>query len=166
MKDQSYQSGTTRVGSCIKFNSGDETKMFYIYLVTVRVFPAWYHCGGGLSMSRQVKMTRYPPLILRFFVAIFWCQDELARSSSWPQCPGSGLKQGEHYWVWQSSPPVLSSSTNLVPSAQSCRRVGKAPEFILWKSTRCSRLGNLVLAPSREKAFLPVWDTWEENENM
>ena len=159
MKDHSYQSGTTRIGWFLYKNSISELKP----RCSTDCVPAWYHCVGGLSMSRQVKMTRYPPL-LRFFVAIFWCQDELARSSSWPQCAVSGLKQGEH-WEWQSSPPVLSAP-NLVSSAQSWRMVGKAPEFILWKSTRCSRLGNLVLAPSREKAFLPVWETWEENDKL
>ena len=41
------------------------------------------------------------------------------------------------------------------PMAVSCRTVGSGPQFILWKSTRCSRLGNLVRAPSREKALRP-----------
>ena len=98
-------------------------------------------------LSRQVKMT-----LITFFVAIFRCQDEQRCSSSRPQCAVSGLKQGE----WTETEPQLVSATNLESGTASCRMVGKGPEFILWKSTRCSRLGNLVLAPSREKAFLPV----------
>ena len=37
----------------------------------------------------------------------------------------------------------------------SLRRVGRGPMFILWNSTSCSRLGNLVLPPSKEKATHP-----------
>ena len=140
MKDQSYQSWTRRIGSCIiQFWRWNQDKECSTECVSV-VFPAWYHCVDGVSMSRQVKITLYPPLIT-FFVAIFWCQDKLGRSSSWPQCPVSGLKQGAG---WQSS---LTS---------------QAGTLTCWSQVRCpagwsaggqsSSCGN--------PPGVPGWETW------
>ena len=143
MKDQSYQSGTTRIDSCI--NSILEMRPDCVSLV----FPAWYHCVGGVS--RQVRMTLYPPLIT-FFVAIFSCQDEFGRSSSWPQCPVSELKQGTE---WQSF-PLLSTCCRHQPGGVQCAVLQdgwQRPRVHLVKIHQMLQAGKLGLRPVQRKSI-------------
>ena len=69
---------------------------------------------------------------------------------------GGTLKWGG-YRVYKST--VMKLLVFYLLIVVSFNNIGSGPEFILWKSTRFSRHGNFVFAPSKEKAFLPSWET-------